>query len=111
MQFAVLTLSYLNRAPATVIRTLAQFREIQICLSQVLQRTEQAEAEDLWLRRLLAYHSREAGCAGWGAAEPAEPAQPEKRAATAAAADFDGLRLSHRSAALPEVERRIREEL
>eukprot|EP00439_Symbiodinium_sp_Y106_P037507 s6779_g4.t1 len=77
-------------------------------LQKVLQRTEQAEAEDLWLRRLLAYHSREAGCAGWGAAEPA---QPEKRAATAAAADFDGLRLSHRSAALPEVERRIREEL
>ncbi|CAE7201983.1 DMXL2 [Symbiodinium sp. CCMP2592] len=76
-------------------------------LQKVLQRTEQAEAEDLWLRRLLAYHSR----AGWGAAEPEKPEEPEERATRRAAADFDGLRLSHRSAALPEVERRIREEL
>ncbi|CAE7670819.1 DMXL2 [Symbiodinium sp. CCMP2456] len=73
-------------------------------LQKVLQRTE---AEDVWLRRLLAYHSQ--------AASEAEPEEPQrKRGATGATAgqqDFDGLRLSHAVRLLPEVERRIRAQL
>ncbi|CAE7211195.1 DMXL2 [Symbiodinium microadriaticum] len=74
-------------------------------LQKVLQRTEAAAAEDLWLTRLLAHHGRDAEA--MAAMEPAATASPTTPRAPLGQS-FDGLRLS-RTRLLPEVERRLRD--